>query len=279
MSPRLADNPEAILTVLRPQVTSVSPGHRAILSRQEKARTVALKEIRHRMGWRMHRWAMFSWWYRRLCRFFALREANRHHLMYYSAAARNLLLRLGELLIAQGVCETPEDVFFLTIEDRAKLLSGDERNWRALIHERRRERERNAELEVPDTIRDWEMVSRGTVSSIPHDATGPLSGIPISVGSVVGPIRVIRSLTDWGKVTQGDIIVAPVIDPGMAPLFGIAGGLIVEMGGTLSHGAIIAREYGLPTVTNVEGAMSRLREGQLVRMDAGAGIIRLQPNA
>jgi pyruvate,water dikinase len=90
---------------------------------------------------------------------------------------------------------------------------------------------------------------------------------------------VIRSLTDWGKVTQGDIIVAPVIDPGMAPLFGIAGGLIVEMGGTLSHGAIIAREYGLPTVTNVEGAMSRLREGQLVRMDAGAGTISPRPDA
>ena len=70
---------------------------------------------------------------------------------------------------------------------------------------------------------------------------------------------------------------APVIDPGMAPLFGIAGGLIVEMGGTLSHGAIIAREYGLPTVANVEAVMTRLKEGQQVRLDAAAGTIHVEP--
>ncbi|MGQ0667697.1 MAG: PEP/pyruvate-binding domain-containing protein [Nitrospiraceae bacterium] len=279
MSPRLADNPEAILFILRSQVASTSPGREAILSRQEQARTAALNEIKHRMGWRAHHWAMFLWWYRRLCRFFALREANRHHLMHYSAAARNLLLRLGELLVARSVCDTRDDVFFLTIEDRAKLLSGNERNWRALIRERRRERERHAEMEVPDTIRDWEVVSQGSVPPDRPDGSGPLAGIPISVGSVTGPVRLVRSLTDWGKVIPGDIIVAPVIDPGMAPLFGIAGGLIVEMGGTLSHGAIIAREYGLPTVANVEGAMSRLREGQLVRLDAGAGSIRFQSDA
>jgi pyruvate,water dikinase len=83
-------------------------------------------------------------------------------------------------------------------------------------------------------------------------------------------------MADWSNVTAGDIIVAPVIDPGMAPLFGIAGGLIVEMGGMLSHGAIIAREYGLPTVANVVGAMTRLHEGQRVKVDAGSGTIRLE---
>jgi pyruvate,water dikinase len=62
----------------------------------------------------------------------------------------------------------------------------------------------------------------------------------------------------------------------MAPLFGIAGGLIVEMGGTLSHGAIIAREYGLPTVANVEAVMTRLKEGQRVRLDAASGTIHVE---
>ncbi|TKS58988.1 MAG: hypothetical protein EWM72_02640 [Nitrospira sp.] len=277
MSPRLADNPEAILAVLRTQVRSTSPSREAILSRQEKTRTAALSEIKQRIGWRLHRWVMFSWWYRRLCRFFALREANRHHLMYYSTAARNLLLRLGELLVAQGLFDARDDIFFLTIADRAELVSGNGRDWRSLIHARRAERERNAAVEVPDTVRDWEVVSRGRVPSGRHDGTGPLSGMPISAGSVVGPIRLIRSVADWGKVTPGDIIVAPVIDPGMAPLFGIAGGLIVEMGGTLSHGAIIAREYGLPTIANVGRAMTRLSEGQRVMVDAGSGSIRVEP--
>ncbi len=103
--------------------------------------------------------------------------------------------------------------------------------------------------------------------------------MPISTGSVSGPVRIIRSVADWGKVTPGEILVVPVIDPGMAPLFGIAGGLIAEMGGTLSHGAIIAREYGLPTVANVEGAMARLSDGLRVTVDAGTGAICIEPSS
>ena len=78
---------------------------------------------------------------------------------------------------------------------------------------------------------------------------------------------------------RGDIIVAPVIDPGMAPLFGVAAGLIVELGGTLSHGAIIAREYGLPTITNVRRVMTQLSEGEIVIVDARQGIVRRQAAA
>ena len=104
-----------------------------------------------------------------------------------------------------------------------------------------------------------------------------LSGIPISAGFTAGPVRVIRSVADWGKVRSGEILVVSVIDPGLAPLFGIAGGLIAEMGGTLSHGAIIAREYGLPTVANVEGAMARLVDGQRITLDAGSGTICIDP--
>lgn len=279
MSPRIADNPEAILAVLRMQIRAPSPDRKEILSRQETIRTAALRTIKQRMGLRLDRWAVFSWWYRRLCRFFALREANRHHLMYYSAAARNLLLHLGDLLVADGLCDTRDDIFFLTIEDRAALAAGEQRDWRAAIAARRAERERNATVQVPDTVRDWETASREIPSFDRRNATGRLSGLPISAGSVVGPIRLIRSLADWSKVTAGDILVAPVIDPGMAPLFGLAGGLIVEMGGTLSHGAIIAREYGLPTVANVEGAMTGLPEGRLVRLDARAGTIDLEPSS
>jgi pyruvate,water dikinase len=100
-----------------------------------------------------------------------------------------------------------------------------------------------------------------------------LRGIPISAGTASGPVRIVRSLADWSNVQSGDIIVASVIDPGLAPLFGIAAGLIVEMGGTLSHGAIIAREYGLPTVANVTDAMSVLKDGDRVRLDASRGAL------
>jgi pyruvate,water dikinase len=75
-------------------------------------------------------------------------------------------------------------------------------------------------------------------------------------------------MEDWSRVERGDILVVSVIDPGLAPLFGLAGGLIAEMGGTLSHGAIIAREYGLPTVANVHGIIGRLKGGERIRLAA-----------
>ncbi len=279
MSSRLADNPEAILAIVRIQLISDSPSQKNVLLRQDNARTAALDQIKRRMGRRYHRWIIFRWCYRRLCRFFALREANRHHLMYYSTAIRTLLIRLGELLVERSLLHQVDDIFFLTINDRADLLAGSTRDWKAVIKVRRTERDRNAAVEVPDTIRDWETASEPTVPSGMAEANGMLSGTPISVGTVAGPVRVVRSVTDWSKVMPGEILVVPVIDPGLAPLFGLAGGLIAEMGGTLSHGAIIAREYGLPTIANVDGVMARLEDGQRVTVDAGSGTICIEPSS
>ena len=93
-------------------------------------------------------------------------------------------------------------------------------------------------------------------------------------GRAEGPVRLIRSVQDIHQVKSGDILVVPVIDPGMAPLMGLAAGLVVEMGGMLSHGAIIAREYGVPAVANVRQAMRLLKNGEHVAVDAAAGEIR-----
>jgi len=280
MSPRFADQPDLLLTVLRTQTqaqTGTTPAD--ILQRQTIVRERALAEIRTRFGWRFHRWAIFSWWYRRLCRFFALREANRHHLMYYSAATRSLLLRLGEQLVEQGRLSSSEDVFYLTIEARAELLAGGSSDWQGIIQSRRAERDRNATISVPDTIQDWHEVIRGTEASPVVDSDGIFRGIPISSGRVEGLVRFVRSMEDWNRVCRGDILVVSVIDPGMAPLFGVAAGLVAEMGGTLSHGAIIAREYGLPAVANVPGITARLKDGDRISLDAERGEIIVQERA
>jgi phosphohistidine swiveling domain-containing protein len=277
MSPRFADRPELLLTVLRAQIldpTSVTPAD--ILQRQTMARERALAEIHNRLGWRVHRWAIFSWWYRRLCRFFALREANRHHLMYFSAATRNLLLRFGEWLVERGRLSSQEDIFYLPIEAYPDLIAGGSTDWRGMVQARRAERDRHATMNVPDTIQDWQEVAQGMDTSSIVASEGVFHGIPISGGRVAGPVRFVRSMEDWSKVCRGDILVVPVIDPGMAPLFGLASGLVAEMGGTLSHGAIIAREYGLPAVANVHGITSGLKEGDRIILDAERGEIIVQ---
>lgn len=274
LSPRFSDRPELLLAVLRTQILSPASATPAdIFRRQTVIRERALAEIRARFGWRLHRWAVFSWLYRRLCRFFALREANRHHLMYYSAAVRSLLLRLGERLVERGLLSTREDLFYLTNNERADLLAGGSRDWPGLIQARQADRDRYATANVPDTIRDWRDAVRGMGRLSAAVSEGILHGIPISGGLVEGPVRVVRSMEDWSRVRRGDILVVSVIDPGMAPLFGVAAGLVAEMGGTLSHGAIIAREYGLPAVANVPGLIARLQEGDRISLDAERGEI------
>ena len=273
MSPRLADQPEALLEVIKTQLDGPPAMPDELIRRQRTVRDHALGTIRARCGWRFDRWLVFLWWYRRLCRFFSLREANRHHLMWYSLAARRLLLHLGELLIDRGVFTHKEDIFFLSLREREALEKVSTETWSALIQARRAEREYWKTLQVPDVICGWDDPQTESHLSLP-EADGLLRGIPVSSGLVSGPVRFVRETTDWSRVRRGDIMVAPVIDPGMAPLFGIAGGLIVELGGTLSHGAIIAREYGLPTVANVVRAMARLSEGEQVTLDAGQGLVK-----
>ena len=196
--------------------------------------------------------------------------------MYYSMAARNLLLRLGELLVEQGVLGSREDMFFLTLDERVAVTAGPHRDWREVVRARRMERERHRLVTVPDTIRDWKEVCNEYAGRDTDLSEKALRGIPVSAGSVSGPARLVRSMADWGGVRAGDIIVTSVIDPGMAPLFVIAGGLVAEMGGTLSHGAIIAREYGLPAVVNVPAATVRIREGDSLMVDARRGTVVIQ---
>jgi pyruvate,water dikinase len=194
--------------------------------------------------------------------------------MYYSTAARHLLLCLGERMVERGLLTLREDVFYLTLEERTALSEGKDREWQRLVRERRDEQLRNGPVQVPDTIRDWEAIADQGDESSCLGTNGVMRGIPISAGIASGPVRIIRSLKDWPRVRTGDILVSPVIDPGMAPLFGVAAGLVAEMGGTLSHGAIIAREYGLPALVNVPYATSLLRENEQVEIVSATGIVR-----
>lgn len=277
MSPRFADQPEVLLEVIKVQVFGPVATPADIVKRQRGIRATALATIRSRFTWRLDRWIMFLWWYRRLCRFFSLREANRHHLMFYSLAVRNLLLCMGERLTEQGVLAAREDIFFLTMEEKTELALGGAGEWAALVKKRRAEREAWVKVLVPDTIRNWAETGNERREFELSGSETLLRGIPISLGMVTGRVRLVRLPPDWNKVQPGDIIVAPVIDPGMAPLFGVAGGIIVEMGGTLSHGAIIAREYGLPAVANVHRVTYILSDGDRVTLDAGTGNVIRHP--
>jgi phosphohistidine swiveling domain-containing protein len=287
MSPRFIEMPGYLLGIIRRLMTQRSVSDRdprATRARQAQARDAALARIRALFGLHKLEWLWFLCWYRALCHYLALREANRHALMHYVAAARYMLRMIGKKLTARDLLASQDDLFFLTPEEIREVVDGlphEPRSdrWKATVAARRAERDRQAAQPVPHTI--W-----GTTVQPTTEPRGPvqghgtqsdasfLYGLPISSGVVQGPVRIVLSPADLAQIRAGDILVAPVIDPGMAPLFGLAAGLIVELGGMLSHGAIIAREYGLPAIANVEGATRILQNGEQITLSADSGEIR-----
>jgi len=253
-----------------------SPRSAEVHRRHEAARQGALQKIRRRFGLRPLRWAIFRWLYRRLCRSLSLREANRHHLMYFTATVRHLMLLIGQHFVTRGMLATPNEVFFLTPDEIRLLVLDHGQDWKDLISGRRSERARNEALSVPDVAGPGTRLSpapSGWDTEGADRKIGMVRGLPISAGYAEGPARLLLRPEDAGKVRQGDILVVSVIDPGIAPLLGLAAGLIAEMGGTLSHGAIIVREYGLPAIVNVPQATRLLRDGERVAVDASLGVI------
>ena len=270
-SPRFAEMPEYVLSVIRthvqrPDTTSAT----AIRQEQAATQAEALRRIRDAYGWRLHEWLAFRWAHRRLARYFALREANRHALMHFSAATRRLFLAVGHAFAAKGRLHADGDIFFLTSDEIRNGAPSGRHDWKRLVAARRAEQQRNMACAAPDTFVG---VVRNESATDARLQDGTWTGLPISPGRAEGPVRLLRTPEDRMKVQRGDILVAPVVDPGMAPLFGVAAGLVVEMGGTLSHGAIIAREYGLPAVANAAGILRHLRDGERIVVDADRGEI------
>ena len=103
---------------------------------------------------------------------------------------------------------------------------------------------------------------------------GDLSGTPVSPGTVEGVVRVVLD-PRRAQLEPGEILVCPGTDPSWTPLFLTAGGLVMEVGGMMTHGAIVAREYGIPAVVGVDRATERLKTGQLIRIDGSSGEIEV----
>jgi phosphohistidine swiveling domain-containing protein len=160
---------------------------------------------------------------------------------------------------------------FLELREAEALLDDDLSRGRALELIERREaahQEEEARRQRGDEPPDF-LVGDEAVAEAPHEAG--LTGMGVSAGVVTGTVRVIRSPSEAASLKPGEILVTRATDPGWTPLFLVAGGLVMELGGMLSHGAVVAREYGRPAVVNVSGATRLLSDGQTVTVDGGRG--------
>lgn len=192
---------------------------------------------------------------------------------------RRFVVRVGARLVEAGVFDRPEDVLcFDAAEVRALILEPVDQ--RAVVRERTAELERQTHLRAPATVgvappEGDDETDRFDGARFTSDIADEIKGTGASAGSVRGRARVTLDEAAFDRVQPGDIIVCPSSNPSWVPLFAIAGGLITNTGGVLSHAAVVAREFGLPAVVGTGDATERIADGRTVELDGATGIVRL----
>ena len=211
---------------------------------------------------------------RRVRQLAGLREQPKFYIVLVLGEMHRQLLRIGAHLASTGAIAAAGDVFFIDFDELRVGLRGAD--LRGLVTDRRRLY--NVELRrrhIPRLLlSDGTDVEAAMMARSPEP--GALTGTPASAGTATGPVRVILD-PRGAHLEPGEILVAPSTDPGWTPLFLTAGALVMEMGGVISHGAVVAREYGIPAVVGVPDATTRLRTGQTVTVDGASGTIREEP--
>jgi pyruvate,water dikinase len=200
------------------------------------------------------------------------RETPKYFVSLLTDLFRQRVLDMARSLVDAGRLDDPQQVFDLHMDELDRALLDPALDVRALAAENTRFMRKMARVHSLPCVVD----SRGKILRPPKKEAGEgeLAGEPISTGTVRGTIKVLHR-PDEKPVLPGDILVARATDPGWTPLFINASGVILEVGGMLQHGALVAREYGKPCVAGVQDATSILEDGQHVEMDGASGIIKI----
>jgi pyruvate,water dikinase len=201
-----------------------------------------------------------------------LRESPKFFIVRLMGIIRDELLASGAEFTRDGVIEKPEDLFFLHFGELQALAQNEARDWKAIVAERRNLYEReNRRKQIPRVLAsDGRAFYEGLGSD--SETGGVITGSPVSPGVAEGVVHVVLD-PRGAQLAPGEILVCPGTDPAWTPLFMVAGGLITEVGGMMTHGSVVAREYGIPAVVGVHQATARLRDGQRIRIDGTAGKI------
>ena len=198
---------------------------------------------------------------------FGIRELSKFYLRHGLALYRRVILDMGRELAEQGHLEQPEDVFFVTFPD---IRSGND--LKPVVVKNREQYALEMNRTAPRVL-----TSTGESIHAPVMAAGEnaLAGIPVSPGVTEGRVRVLYHPEEGQSLEVGDILVTTGTNPSWTPLFLKLGGLIMETGGPISHGSVVAREYGLPAVAGVVNATRQLKDGQRVRINGETGSVEL----
>jgi pyruvate,water dikinase len=273
--PRWRDDPSLLLRVITGGISAGQPGdhrrkHEAHAAAGEAAAARLALAAGRGLAGPVRRWAV-----QRLARVarigLALREHPKYLLVQVLGLLRAEVLAAGATLASRGQIDSPSGVWHLGFPELADALADAGLDLRERVAARVAAFERDRQRKPPIV-----MSSDGEtpiLSSARGDLpAGALPGTAASSGVVEGLARVV---TDPARevLQAGEILVAPFTDPGWTPLFVHAAGVVTEVGGVMTHGAVVAREYGIPAVVSVESAVERIKTGQRIRLDGTRGFV------
>ncbi|HHB1654940.1 phosphoenolpyruvate synthase [Bacillus sp. TE8-1] len=209
---------------------------------------------------------------RNIRNFIGYREYPKYGMIHRYFIYKQALLKEAEKLVQNNVLDEIEDIYYLTFEELHEVVRTNKLDYK-IIHKQKNAYKLYEKLTPPRVITsDGEIITgKYKRENLPAEA---IVGLPVSSGVVEGRARVILNMED-ANLEDGDILVTAFTDPGWTPLFVSIKGLVTEVGGLMTHGAVIAREYGLPAVVGVENATKLIKDGQRIRVHGTEGYIEV----
>jgi len=203
-----------------------------------------------------------------------LREFPKYVIVQFFDIYRQAILAEARVLHQRGVLEKGDDVFYLYLDELVALLENRfSENPMRVIDSRKRAYDQYQKMTPPRVMTSEGEVITGVRSDVVAPK-GALIGTPVSAGVAEGYVKVVLK-PEAAKLNIGDVLVAPFTDPGWTPLFYSVEALVVEVGGIMTHGSVIAREYGIPAVVGIENATKILKDGQYIRVDGNRGFVQV----
>lgn len=221
----------------------------------------------------VRRW-LFRWAKRLVHDFLPWRENEKFYGIKVFPGSRRIILETGRRYAAAGLIDDAADIFYLTVPEVELQEGGRGRapdQVKLLVRERRAAWERQVGMAAPFIVRSDGVPWR---PQEPGDDGAVLRGVAASSGVATGVARIVREPAEAGRFRPGEVLVAPYAEPGWAPLFLLARAVVMEVGGSLCHGAIVAREYGIPAVVGLPGATGRIKDGDVITVDGDRGEVR-----
>ncbi|MHC4328643.1 MAG: PEP-utilizing enzyme, partial [Planctomycetota bacterium] len=203
------------------------------------------------------------------------RENVKSEVIKLLTAMRKMLIELGKRLKEKDILKNEDDIFFLRYEEIAPIVAGNaDPDIHQVITARRIEYDKNSLITPPDVVFGRFDPDNYIPDTIDEQAQ-ELNGLGVSPGAAKGKARVILRADTEEQLLAGEILVAPFTDPGWTPYFVPAAAIVMDEGGVISHGSIIAREYGIPAVVNVGGGTKIIKTGQTIQVDGDQGVVTI----